>query len=537
MASTAACQGLMEYPQADINAALHDLMFAEFHDILPGSSIQPVEEASLRLIDHGLEIIARLKARAFFALAQGQPKAAKGDIPILVYNPHPYPVKTTIACEFQLADQNWEDTFTMPIVRKNGEPVPCQVEKELSNLSLDWRKRVIFNAELKPSQMNRFDCRLEILSHKPPIALEPKNGFIHFQTSELDVLINTETGLIDRYRVQGVDVVQPGALQPLVMLDNEDPWGMLVRSFREAAGKFELMSSEQGTKYSGVTADKIPSVRVIEDGPVRSVVEAVFAYGDSAICQHYKLPKQGTEMEIETRVHWNEKNRMLKLAIPTLSKKCRFLGQVAYGVAELPTNGDEAIAQKWVAVISDKDDLALTCINEGIYGSDYSEDGLRLSLLRSPAYSGHPIEGTDRPIVPQDRYLPRLDQGERLFRFWINAGPVNERLTKIDHEALVKNEKPFALSFFPSGSGIMPQPGLSLSDEVTQVTAFKQSEDGMGWIIRLFEPTGQARSTILSIPCLSVEALIELSPFEIKTLYFDLQAKTLFETNLMENEG
>lgn len=537
MASTAACQGLMEYPNVDINAALHDLMFAEFHDILPGSSIQPVEEASLRLMDHGLEIIARLKARAFFALAQGQPKAAKGDIPILVYNPHPYPVKTTIACEFQLADQNWEDTFTMPIVRKNGEPVPCQVEKELSNLSLDWRKKVIFNAELKPSQMNRFDCRLETLSHKPPIALEPKNGFIHFQTSELDVLINTETGLIDRYRVQGVDVVQPGALQPLVMLDNEDPWGMLVRSFREVAGKFELMSSEQGTKYSGVTADTIPSVRVIEDGSVRSVVEAVFAYGDSAICQHYKLPKQGTEMEIETRIHWNEKNRMLKLAIPTVSKNCRYLGQVAYGVSELPANGDEAVAQKWVAVVSEKDDLALTCINEGIYGSDYSEDGLRLSLLRSPAYSGHPIEGTDRPIVPQDRYLPRLDQGERLFRFWINAGSVNERLTKIDREALVKNEKPFALSFFPSGSGVNPRPGLSLSDDVVQVTAFKQAEDGVGWIIRLFEPTGQTRSTILSIPYLSVEAQIELSPFEIKTLYLDLQTKTLFETNLMENEG
>jgi alpha-mannosidase len=242
-------------------------------------------------------------------------------------------------------------------------------------------------------------------------------------------------------------------------------------------------------------------------------------------------------MEIETRVHWNEKNCMLKLAIPTVSKNCRYLGQVAYGVSELPTNGDEAVAQKWAAVISDEDDLALTCINEGIYGSDYSEDGLRLSLLRSPAYSGHPIEGTDRPIVPQDRYLPRLDQGERLFRFWINASPVNERLIKIDREALVKNEKPFALSFFPSGSGVKPQPGLSLRDDVVQVTAFKQSEDRAGWIIRLFEPTGQAWSTILSIPCLSVEVQIELSPFEIKTLCLDLQAKTLIETNLMENEG
>jgi alpha-mannosidase len=537
MASTAACQGLIEYPHDEINDALHDLMFAEFHDILPGSSIQPVEETSLRLMDHGLEIIGRLKARVFFTLAQGQPKAAENETPILVYNPHPFPVKTTIACEIQLADQNWEDTFTMPIVYRNGLLVPCQVEKELSNLSLDWRKRVVFDAELEPSQMNRFDCHLEILPQKPPFTQEPQNGYIHFHTKMLDVLINTGTGLIDRYRVHGVDTIQHGAFQPIVILDNEDPWGMLVRSFREIEGKFDLMSSDQGTKFSGVTAGTIPSVRVIEDGQVRTVVEAVFAYGDSEICQQYKLPKQGTEIEIETRVHWNEKNRMLKLAIPTIGQNCRYLGQVAYGIAELPTNGDEAVAQKWVAVISDEDDQALTCINQGTYGSDYSEDGLRLSLLRSPAYSGHPIEGTDRPIVPQDRYLPRLDQGERVFRFWINGGPVDDRLSKIDREALLKNEKPFALSFFPSGSGVKPQPGLILGDDVVQVTAFKQSEDGTGWIIRLFEPTGQARSTILSLPCRSVESKIELSPFEIKTLYLDRQSNTLFETNLMETDG
>ena len=382
--------------------------------------------------------------------------------------------------------------------------------------------------------MNRFDCNLEILSQKPPFTLEPKDGSIHFQTDELEVSISTKTGLIDKYLVNGVDFIQPGAFQLLVMLDNEDPWGMLVRSFREVAGRFELMSPEQGTKFSGVTTGTLPPVRIIEDGPVRSVVEAVFEYGDSAICQHYKLPKQGTEIEIETRVYWFEKNRMLKLAIPTRGQNCGYLGQMAYGVAELPTNGDEFVAHKWVAVISDKDDLALTCINEGIYGSDFSEDGLRLSFLRSPAYSGHPIE--DRPIVPQERFLPRIDQGERLFRFWINAGPVTDRMKKIDREALVKNEKPTALSFYPSGSGVKSHPGLCLSDDAVQVIAFKQSEDGQGWIIRLFEPTGQSRSTILSLPCLSIEARIELFPFEIKSLKIDLQTNSLIETNLMEKE-
>lgn len=60
-----------------------------------------------------------------------------------------------------------------------------------------------------------------------------------------------------------------------------------------------------------------------------------------------------------------------------------YLGQTAYGMQELPVNGDEAVAQKWVGVVSEKKNLMVTCINDGTYGSDFSADGLRLTLLRS----------------------------------------------------------------------------------------------------------------------------------------------------------
>jgi alpha-mannosidase len=84
MVSSASLQGLLDYPAAELEEALRDLLFSEFHDILPGSAIQPVEEDALRLMDHGLEIISRLKARSFFALSSGQTRASEGDYPILV---------------------------------------------------------------------------------------------------------------------------------------------------------------------------------------------------------------------------------------------------------------------------------------------------------------------------------------------------------------------------------------------------------------------------------------------------------------------
>ncbi|MGI6706067.1 MAG: glycoside hydrolase family 38 C-terminal domain-containing protein [Clostridia bacterium] len=532
MASHASLENGLEYPRKEIKEAFHDLMMAEFHDILPGTSIQPAEESSLRLMDHGLEIASRLKAKAFFTLAGGQPKAKEGEIPILVYNPHPFKVKGIFECEFQLADQNWKDEFSLPVVYQNGQLIPSQAEKELSNLNLDWRKRTVFMAELEPFQMNRFDCRIQMLPEKPKPQLQEEDGKIRFRTEELEVEVNCSTGLMDTYKVKGLSYLKENAFKALIIEDNEDSWGMTVQSFPNVTGAFRLMTPEESSEFAGVREKQLKAVRVIEDGEVRTVVEALFAYGKSALCVHYKLPKQGTEVEVVVRAHWNEKSKMLKLSLPTPFPNSKYMGQVVYGVAELPKRGKEAVAQKWVGVVDEEADIALTCINDGVYGSSFADGELRLTLLRSPAYSGHPI--LDRPVLPQDRYSPRIDQGERLFRFWINGGNAGQRLEAIDREALVHNEKPFVLSFFPSGDGLLPRPMMMVEDRAVQLTAFKKAEDSEDYIIRLFEPTGQGRSTRLTFPTLDMEAEISLEKFEIKTLKLDPKARTLTEVSLME---
>ena len=534
MSAAAAVQGLMEYPRDQIDQATCDLLTAQFHDALPGTSIQPVEEATLQILDHGLEIAARVKARAFFVLAAGQPKARNKQIPILIYNHHPFKLKQMIECEFHLPTPISDGSFNQVLIYRQGRLITSQVEQELSSMVSDWGKKVVFLAELAPGQMNRFDCRLELLPKKPPIKLKPRNNKIAVKTNDIEVIVNTRTGLIDRYRVNGIDCLEKNAFQPLVIKDNPDSWGMMVKSFRNVAGRFKLMSKKAGAIYSGLESPAIDSVRVIEDGPVRSVVEALFAYGNSFICQRYKIPKVGAEIELETRVQWNEKDRMLKLAVPTITEDGVYLGQTAYGVAELPSNGNEAVAQKWVAVVSRKKNLALTCVNDGTYGSDYSTNGLRLTLLRSAGYSCHPH---DRSVsTPPGRFSPRTEQGERMFRFWFNAGKIAERIKHIDREALVRNEKPYALSFFPSGSGKKTKPFAILSDDVIQIAAIKQAENNNDFIIRLFEPTGRKRKTVLSMPAIGKNIQLTLAGFEIKTIRINPKTGKFVLTNLMEKK-
>ncbi len=530
MAAGAAAQALMAYPAEELAEAMKDLLACEFHDVLPGSSIQAVEEASLRRLDHGLEKLSRAKARAFFALAAGQAKAKEGQIPILVHNPHPYAIDSTVECEFQLADQNWKDTFTNIRVFAGPRELPAQVEKEASNLTLDWRKNVVFGARLAPG-MNRFDCRTEVIAAKPAVQLKPADGTIRIETGELTVVINSQTGLMDQCRFNDFELVAPGAFAPVVIEDNEDAWGMTVRSFRKVVGRFELLDSAAAARVAGVRAATLSPVRVVEDGAARVVVEAILDFGSSAAIIRYKVPKAGAEVEVEVRVHWNEKDRMLKLSIPTCDPQARYVGQTAYGVQALATNGDEAVAQKWVAVVSDTDQAALTLVNDGLYGSDFAGGELRMTLLRSPAYSGHPIG--QRPIVPQDRYTPRIDQGERLFRFWLSGGLAAERLARVGREAAAHNEKPMALSFFPSGSGKRPKPAAVLSDEVIELAALKKAQSGGDYIVRLFNPTDSRRGTTLSLPALGVKKKVWLDACEIKTFRVK-KAKGLIETDLLE---
>lgn len=530
MASAAWSQQKMAYPGETLHEAMQSLANAEFHDILPGSAIQPVEEMAQRLMSHGLELISRVKAQAFFALAAGQPEAKDGEIPILVYNPHPYPVEAVVECEFQLADQNWQNDFTIATAYSGDRKLPTQVEQEASSLNLDWRKRVAFRANLAPSQMNRFDCRLERVPTRPQPD-QPQGDILHFANGLIEIEIGMKTGLIELYRVGKKDILKPGAGRMLVIEDSPDPWGMRVRSFRKVKGSFRLLSLHRSAWLAAVPGDELAPVRVIEDGPVRLVVEALFGYRNSFLVMRYKLPKEGAEIEIEARVHWNEKDRMLKLSLPFAGLAPHLLGQVAYGVEDLPRDGNEIIAQKWLA-LSAKDGLTLTVINDRTYGADFNRGELRLSLLRSPAYAAHPI--LDRPILPTDRYSPRIDQGERLFRFWLQGGPADERLELVDREALAHNERPMALSFFPNGGGTAPAPFVTLSDPVIQMTAAKQAEDGSGLILRLFEPTGKPRTALINLPFAGLSKQVSLNGFEVQTFLVDLDNHRWVDLNLVE---
>ena len=535
MLATAAVQDLLPYPAAALRDAQDALLFCQFHDILPGSSVAEVEDQALQRLGHGLDIAERLRARAFFALLSGQPAAGDGEYPVCIFNPHPFAVTGTITCEFQPPEPNadrrvfWQPELTGP----DGLAVPLQVEKESCNIQVDQRKRIVFRATLGPGAMTRYACRLITVPRPADPGVRPISGDLNHRGELCQVVINGATGLMTRYVVDGVDYVSAGAFAALVMKDDADPWAMRVRGFRHLMGRFKLLSAEDTAKLAHLKGEALPPVRVVEDGPVRTMVEAVFGFGRSTLVMRYLLPKRGTEVEIDVRVHWCEPDAMLKLAVPTTLANMRVRSQAAYGVERHDPAEQELVGQQWIACVSGDDAQAMTLINDATYGFDYRGSELRVSCLRSPAHAGHPVDEVT-PIVRQDRVERRIDQGEHTFRFWLNAGPANARLAAVDREATVRHEAPMALAVFPSGHGPAAVPGVTVSDAAVQMPALKFSEDGRALVIRLFEPPGSPRSTTVSVPALKASTRVDLGAFELRTLRVDLESGAITNADLLE---
>lgn len=512
----------VEYDKNQLKEAEKALLFSQFHDILPGSMIKAGEEEILRLLNSGLETVSRNKTKALFRLCSGQPEAKEGEIPVLVFNPHPYKITREVEVEFQLADQNWNDNeVTLVRVRNSkGNYLKAQNEKEACTFSLDWRKRVAFRAELEPMSINRFDCELwvENSEFRPIAPCEETETHFVIKTDRLEVLISKTTGLIDRYSVDGVDVLKENSGKIAAYKDNEDPWGMTVDSFTDKIGEFTAVSSEEANAFAGYPGAAHSNVHVIENGDVRCKIQALMKHKNSFATVTYSIPKNDVYVDIHIKLLSNDVNMLYKLSFDTKLENSTFIGQTAFGREEMIKDEKEVTYQKWCGLFEGGKGVAV--INNGTYGGSADGGKISITLLRTPVYSAHPIR--ERPIAGDDRHHDHIDMGEREFEYRLTAD-----IAHLDRDAEIFNQPPYALSFFPSGTGEKQETAVEIGNNDVILSAYKPADGGA--LIRLFNSSDKATETDLRINgCVHS---ISFGAFEVKA--FIVNGGSITETNLI----
>lgn len=498
-------QSGVEYDKNKMLEAEKALLFCEFHDVLPGSGIKKVEEDSLRLMNYGDEIIDRYIAKAFFRLCDGQKKAADGEVPVLVYNPHPYRIEADFETEFQMAEQNppGNAIFDVKVKDENGNYIPSQLEQEESAHPSDWRKKIVFHASVEPMSMARFDCELE--QDENFVKIKPyteNNGNIILKNDYLDIEINKQTGEIEKYLFGGKQVIDSIKLKAYA--DGTDPWGMARTGFCDCIGEFKL---------------KEPA-NVIENGPVRTKIQMLCEFKNSSAVITYVFSKTSKRLDINVRLISSEENVIYKLCIGTaLDKEAKAYCQTMFGTEETHKEGNESVFQKWCGLKDDK--ASVNILNNGIYGGSFDDNEIRISLLRTPIYAAHPIDSAIE-LELNDRVYDRIDMGERCFDFGIC---VNEPFT--DCEADMFNQKPYTLAMFPSGNGEKVSKTVSLDNKNVILSSLRKTENGT--LVRVYNSSCNEQKFNLNLNGIDISGV--LSAFEVKT--YIVNGNEINETDML----
>ncbi len=517
LASLCEMAGIATYPKAELDSAWKELLFCEFHDILPGTCIKPSENDAIQKLNYGLEICDKLQVKLFYALANHEVAPQQGDIPVMVLNPHPYPVTGVFTCEFMLEDQNWADTFFSATVYQNGEALPSQMEKEACGFNLDWRKNVCFKATLRPMSLNRFDCKLTELPRRPFYVEAMTEANKTLVCGDMEYTFDLTDGSLCSIRKSGVEQITPGFGRLHVYNDDCDPWLVNRIEITDFNSQFTLLSAEEAGAYAACDTPVIPAIRIVEDGDVRYRVEVLLGWHSSRARVLYSFPKDGSEMEISYTVHWNEKDTMLRANLTHSFTGAVYTGQDMYGTKALTTT-HEMVAQKWMVAEDAAADRAMAVINDSTYGFKLGDNTIECGILRSPTYSCHQIKGGRMPF---DRYYARMEQGENIDNYVILFGTKAEIARRTDIRAQVMNEKPLAVSFFPDGQGDTLRETVTVSG--VRLDALKKSEDGQGYILRLFNFHDHPQTGGVEVALCHAQYTAEFGPMEIKTLRLDSQ--------------
>ncbi len=489
----------------DVKAAEKAFMLCQFHDCLPGTMIKKGENQTLNSFGFTEKICDEYIAKAFFKMCRGQKKCKDGEIPIMVYNPLPYSVCKEIEVEYQLENQNWnKDEYTVARVRdEQGNYLPTQNEKEDCTFSLDWRKKIAFRAELKPMQINRFDCELEVKkNYSMPKFDCGDNDCLVFENPRMTLKINKKTGLIDEYTVDGVKRLCKGSAAINVYADNEDPWGMTVSGFDKKIGRFEILNDADSSAFRGYAEEIIPNINIVENGDVRTKAEIIFKSESSTAVIKYTVPKNDIYFDIDIALLSNDKNKAYKLSFNTAASG-EVYGQTAFGTEALRTDGSEITFNEWVGRADE--DCGVYIINSGSYGGSAQQNNIDITLLRTPVYSAHPIE--DRQIAPKTRVNEHIDLGEREFHFRVTADSF------VDYEAEIFNMPVYALSFFPSGDGKAQYDAYEIDNKNILLSTL-QSKHG-DTLIRLYNSKNESQSCGISFE--GAKENVQFSAFEVKT--------------------
>ncbi len=527
------------YPQEKLQKLWEKVLFGQVHDNIDGSSAAEVYRDAAtdygdikhdggKILDSALSTVAKR------VNTQGQGQA------VLIFNPLPWERTDLVSLDAHY----FAGLAHFKIADAAGRSVPYQVEGEGKSA------KALFFAEKVPG-MGYKEYRVEAGDEQPKFSTDLSASGLTLANSQVEAVIDPDSGNLKSLKKKGLDVN---------LLREDNPGGAL-----------EVWEDKPPKAPGGEPAwniylgadnklDKAESVKLIESGPIRAVVEVKKSFGDSKFVENIVLYSHADRVDFELSVDWHEKYRFAKVAFPANFKSVYATYEIPYGAIQRfdytlkedpgvaltapPRKWEiadrtkfEVAGQRWADESDQAGKYGLTLLNDSKYGYSYEQNTLRLSLIRGPR-RGYPSmpdtwsDQSDDPIVGihHIKYALVPHRGN-----WQEAD-ATRRGAEFNEPLLPRSE--------PSHPGQLAAvySVLEVAPSSVTVESVKKAEDSNQYIVRLYETEGKATTATLNFtraPHLARETdmvewdefvpsksfaiegtkiVVPVKPFEIKTI-------------------
>lgn len=485
-ASLATISAGVSYPKLQLEEAWKKVLFNQFHDILPGTSIPEVfveaNQAWKEVEEVGLEILEK-SLGAIASQITLPPPPQRDAQPIIVFNSLNWPRSEVVSVSLAVLDESLSDetkTLLPELISKptltgsweiydfSGEKLPSQLSEE---------SKLLFLAKDIPSVGYRvfWLCRYD---EEDPTT-DSDNWVL--ENEVLRVVVSPDTGdLSSVYDKVSHREVLSGP-------------GNQLQAFQDSGQYWDAWNIDPNYTQHPLPPTQLKSIQWMERGLLQSRLRVVRQLGKSLFCQDYVLSCNSPILQIVTTVDWQERNVLVKAAFPLTFEAKYATSEMACGAIQRPTIPQttaeqakwEVSALRW-ADLGDEE-YGVSLLNDCKYGYDYQPSELRLTLLRSPCW---PDPDADRGIH-QFTYALYPHSGS-----WQSAGTVR-RGYELNLPLMV-----FSMPTVGAyGHTPLPPVGrfLDLQAENLVLMAFKQSEDSaQQWILRCYESHGDVAQLSLA---------------------------------------
>lgn len=474
--SLAALQG-RPYSAEKLESAWRNVLFNQFHDILPGSGIREVYIDSNARFDEAEALAGHeLRGSLEWLASRVDTAFAVSEQALVVFNPLSWQRTDLVTVDLPEGDDH-----PYSVVDAEGRPVPSQIE------SVDrLHRRLLFVAEDVPSMGYASYTLRRRVSQQGAGAPTASGGVLENAFFRLE--IDPETGWLKSIRDKRLDKeVLAGAGNELQLFEDRpsdwDAWNI----------------GRSGVRYASTLRD----VEVVEQGPVRTTIRVTRDYlkpgtnkryptedfPSSFFVQDIRLYNGLDRIEFRTEVDWWEDHTMLKVAFPLAAADDKATFEIPFGTIQRSTrNQTEAekaqfeVSGRWADL--SQDDWGVTLLTRSKYGFDLKGSLMRLSLLRSPEW----------PDPTADRGKHAIEYALYPHRGRVTEAPSVRQGYAFNTPLLVVVQEPHP--------GPLParHSFLRLGPDNLVLTTMKKAEDGDGWIVQWYDPKGAETQAELTLP-------------------------------------